>query len=409
MNKLFLTTLLAASAFAADITFASGANCTGQPLYGGVGLEDTKCYDLSFHDGDVGESVLLSKLSSSEVVTFYRDSMCQKIVEKFSNDACFNPLDHLGSFQVTHTDISSKELVRTPIKLSDYRDLAVSSPYEIDLRYSNFYVGVAALSVAGGLQLYAAAVACTSIHGPDPVGITACIAVPLATVIAVVGHLYLKKAGQNAESAIEMRTGHIGRRSWSTNDISDLNTRYMATLMARSEVDTGLYTGEHVGFVTREGEGSGHTSPIYEVDMGTGGKWHLAAFYNSDSGAFVHHMRSAVDTQLTKRSPPYGYDTVRWGSGGLDFHFCPYGNGKSADGYSGQSLNSLYDVVYDQLTCYLDENQLKTSTSILVDMYNEEGNLKGSIDIVPYAGNNMVASPQCSTTTASLNQQCQVD
>ncbi|KAG9514986.1 hypothetical protein KCU93_g9643, partial [Aureobasidium melanogenum] len=233
MRTLIIAILLAAPAFAADLTFSSDANCTGKPLYGGIGLDDTMCYDLSPDDGDTGESVLLSKLGSSEVVTFYSDSECQNPVEKFSSDTCFNPLGHLGSFQVTHTDNTTKDIVPTPVKLSNYRDLAVSSPYEIDLRFSDFFIGVSTLVTSHGLSIFAAVVACSAIDGPDPIPIAACIAVPLASILAYVGHYFLKKAGQNAQSSVELRTGRFPGRS--LENTSDLNTQYMTSLIAGTE------------------------------------------------------------------------------------------------------------------------------------------------------------------------------
>lgn len=182
----------------------------------------------------------------------------------------------------------------------------------------------------------------------------------------------------------------------------------MTSLIAGIETDNETYAAESVGFMSREADGVVHISPIYELNTGAGGEWHFSAFFDPDSGTFIHHMHSAAETRLAKRSAPYGYDTVRWESGGFDFSFCPFNNGKPANGYSGKDLSSLYNVAYDQLTCYLDVNQLKDSTSILVDMYNEEGNLKDSVDIVPYNGSTMAESPMCSTTKASLNQQCQI-
>ncbi|KAG9560398.1 hypothetical protein KCU71_g8993, partial [Aureobasidium melanogenum] len=288
MRTQFLAILSAAPAFAADLISAS--NCTGQPLYSGISLENTKCYDMSIHDGDTGESVLLSKLGSSEVVTFYVDSACQKPVEKFSSDTCFNSLGHLGSFQVANTDSTSKDLITTPIKLSNYRDLAVSSPYKIDLSYSNFFI-------------YAAVVVCSAISGPDPVAITACIAVPLASIIAYVGHHFLAKAGRSAEGSSEMDSGTIDGRS--PLEISELYARCTASLMARNGTDTEPY---HIGFMSREADGIEHTSPIYELDTGTGGNWHLSAFLEPQSGTFIHYMHLAAETQLAKRSAPY--DTI---------------------------------------------------------------------------------------------------
>ncbi|KAG9755574.1 hypothetical protein KCU73_g5346, partial [Aureobasidium melanogenum] len=264
------------------------------------------CYDLSPDDGDTGESVLLSKLGSSEVVTFYSDSKCQNPVEKFSSDTCFNPLGYLGSFQVIHTDYTTKDIVATPVKLSNYRDLAVSSPYEIDLRFSDFFIGVSTLITSHGLSIFAAVVACSAINGPDPIPIAACIAVPLASVLAYVGHYFLKKAGQNAQSSIELRTGRFPGRS--LENISDLNTQYMTSLIAGIETDNETYAAESVGFMSREADGVVHTSPIYELDTGAGGKWHFSAFFDPDSGTFIHHMHSAAETRLAKRSAPY--DTI---------------------------------------------------------------------------------------------------
>lgn len=66
---------------------------------------------------------------------------------------------------------------------------------------------------------------------------------------------------------------------------------------------------------------------------------------------------------------------------------------KPADGCSGKDLSFLYDVACDQLTCYLDVNRLKDSTSMLVDMYNEEENLRSFVDMIPPRGSTMAESP----------------
>ena len=138
-------------------------------------------------------------------------------------------------------------------------------------------------------------------------------------IAAVGGFLVSRGVGAGAgplQEAIQMGTGTISdvkRRGL----IDNANSNYMSNIMKRDRGD-GYDIGEHVGFQARDmGNGVVQRSPLYEVDFGIGGKYHITAFLDERSGTFTHHLHRAEESELDARYDSLGkrqisYDDVRW-------------------------------------------------------------------------------------------------
>jgi hypothetical protein len=98
MKCVILPALLASIALSVDITFDSAKEYTGQSLYGSKELSDMQCYDLSTNEKV--RSAVLANLGEGEVLSFFCDGVCRKMLDSVSSASCYSPERSIGSFQV---------------------------------------------------------------------------------------------------------------------------------------------------------------------------------------------------------------------------------------------------------------------------------------------------------------------
>lgn len=128
------------------------------------------------------------------------------------------------------------------------------------------------------------------------------------------GALLLRNTGRVFNQAINLATGTISDVKRKRELIDNANFQFMSDIMKRD----GFEAGTHVGFQQRDmGNGDIQRSPLYEVDFGKGGLYHVTAFLDQRSGQFIHHMHRAADSSLEARYDnlnrrQVSYDDVRW-------------------------------------------------------------------------------------------------
>ncbi|KAK0123973.1 hypothetical protein ONS95_008961 [Cadophora gregata] len=424
MKSLLVSVSLFGSAvFALDLTFASVASCTGKALHGRRDLPSISCYNLTSYPAT--QSVILASFEPGETVKFFSDAECQDEIYRASSDQCYTETNRkvLGfSLQAandaTSSSASSTDVAVYEVKLTNFTGLSQSSPFNIDLNFSRFATGVTLSIVAGLVAISTIATGCVLNDSTDVLSIYGCIAGPMSTIIAVVGgYLISKGVGSGPgplEAAINMGTGTISdlrRREL----IDSANFEYMSGIMKRDRGD-GIVVGEHVGFQGRDmGNGVQQRSPLYEMDFGVGGMYHMAAFFDERSNKFVHHLHRAEESGLKVRHDGLGrrqisYDDVRWNTNGLDFDYCIFQGATS--GFSAAPTD-LWQTAFDQFKCQVPEGSTSLesdATNVNVNLFNEAATLVGSITIVGYSGTDTSSGspPTCANPTSNLNEDCVV-
>lgn len=109
---------------------------------------------------------------------------------------------------------------------------------------------------------------------------------------------------------------NIHRRQETRTLIKDANSIFVHKMMKR---DDGSLHGRHIAYQTRNIDGVEQRSPLYEMDFGPGGKYHVTAFLDERSGTWIHHMHRAEESPLEARfnvdrlgRRQVSYDDVRW-------------------------------------------------------------------------------------------------
>lgn len=130
---------------AANITFTSAEQCGGLGLYGARKVDEIPCYDISTYDSAM--SIMLEDIVN-QTITFFSDVACNTPIARASDDSCvtfagasvnsFSLVKNNGtslarSLETRDNASNSTDLVPYGVKLSSYKGLAQTSPYNIDL------------------------------------------------------------------------------------------------------------------------------------------------------------------------------------------------------------------------------------------------------------------------------------
>lgn len=174
-----------------------------------------------------------------------------------------------------------------------------------------------------------------------------------------------------------------------------------------------------------------HSSPVYQVNFGDGGLRHFSSFYEHEHGDFVHHMWTASETELEKRSAPNPYNTIRWKSGGFgkselfwvyfsillknhllmprtDFAFCEYNSKVPASGFNNRNKQQVYNIAYDQITCLHSASYYRGAQGLGIDLRNEQGTIIGEVTIQPYTGSSRPGPPSCNPKSYPTDGDCSI-
>lgn len=288
------------------------------------------------------------------------------------------------------------------MKLSDYKGLTQKSPYEIDLKFNIGYVATALIHTGTTLTIGAAVAGCVLLHGVHPLALTFCIVTALGTAVVYAGkvlaHTHHKKT---------IGTYFFGNRKITTRaSIDSSNYDYLSAL--HDDKDSF-----QVGWMEKDMGYGAQRSPIYRVNSTEGDlhHFHFTAFYNEDTEMMEHMMEFAdepIATALEKRVSYEPYNEVKKADYGLMFQFCPFHTSASSPSWD-QSVNSVYSRVQDQDSCLQTDSDYGKARSILVDYYNNNGVVIGSINLAPYKSGgsaNHQGLTQCTTRLASVNEDC---
>lgn len=400
--------LLALPALAVDVAFMQGEACSGQPLYGMKGLDAVTCYDIT--DDVAPRSVDFRNLAAQQKVRLFSDTECTQKLYSTTSKACYIVSgDNIAAFTVTNTtnapqvgeyeEFQSKEMtkdvVEYGVKLSNYKGME-AAPFSSNIRYSNSFIGASAIGTASGLSFASGVAGCYSaVAGGGPLSIFSCIAGPIATILSWVGYYSLARAGEHIQDNI----------NWPL-ELDDRNFAFMHSVMNVTG-SQAVHTGKLMHRTLSTGD---HVSPIYELTGGDGINYHFSAFYDDETGSFVHHIAPEHEIQLDKRAGP-GYNNVRYSSGGMDFSFCKRSPSSSKAVYYQRSMQQLYNIYYKDLKCLVAPNDLKNNEQLLVDMYNGNSVLVGEVHIAPYkksgpVNNNRYVINQCSQRKAYMTPSC---
>jgi hypothetical protein len=403
---IILMALLGRTALSVDITFDSAKECTGHPLYGSKSLSSVSCYDIS--KLGKAQSAVMANFGNNEQVNFFADAMCQESLGSASTSSCYSPDGLIGSFEVSSSGnkVATSDLATSDVLLSNYTELAISSPGTIDSTASNLVIATGLFAIGGAYHIWDAYDSCHQAGEEKTVkSIVSCVGGPIASVATAAGGVFLGLSGEAIRGWYRGINGEINNVR-KRDSIDDYNFEYMAMLMNVSNFDG--HNGTHIGSMVRDMGSVEQTSPLYEIDMGEGEKWHMSAHLDEDTGEFVHHMRRAEDNaiELSKRKAPFPYDSIRWNKGGLDFIFCRHNRDAKLSGYKGVSRAKMFNIIWDQLTCQHNPTDFKSATHVKIDMHNEELVLVGSLYIKPYKTTH-VSLPACGNNIPlALNQDC---
>lgn len=224
---IFALAFLIRGLLAVDVTFASGvsrkprtislilpltltqSNCTGTGLYGGKNLTSIACLDLTPYDP--AQSAILSNFEPGQTVIFYSDESCSTPTSTTSKELCYTePDSRIGSIEIQTLNPTSKELALAPTtKLSNYKGLAQSSPYNIDVKYPNGYIGATALVASGAVTVASMAYACKDIATGDPVAILVCVGPAIAWALSNVASYFFRQAGMDFNQRADGARGNF--------------------------------------------------------------------------------------------------------------------------------------------------------------------------------------------------------
>lgn len=409
MAFLLITSLIAGSALAANITFASEKECGGKGIYGTRFVDEIPCYDISTYEA--AYSVVLADLSN-QIVTVYSDDACSAQLAQTMEDSCLDFANaRANSFKIEKAGTASQDiavpssnttdLVPYGVKLSDYKGLSQTSPYDIDLKFNIGYVSTALIYTGTTLTIGAAIAGCYITSASHPLVITLCVATGVGTLSTYAGkylaHTHHKKTHG---------TYFFGNRKITSRALIDAsNYDYMSAIHS----DEASF---QVGWMEKDMGYGLQRSPIYRINTTEDlGHFHFTAFYDENTGLMEHLMEFAsepVHVALAKRASYENYDSVTKPGYGLAYQFCPFSTSSSSPSW-GQSQTTVYDRVQDQDQCLYSSADYQKTRAMLVDIHNNNGNIIGSINAAPYkqgSSPNYQGLTQCTTRQAPVNEDC---
>ncbi|KAK4508538.1 hypothetical protein PRZ48_002277 [Zasmidium cellare] len=408
MTWLLAAYLFVSSALAANITFASEKECGGLGIYGSRLVDDIPCYDISSYEA--AYSVVLADLSN-QIVTIYSDDACNTQLARATGDTCLDfGGNRANSFKIVSTNSTvddaavstsgTTDLVPYGVKLSDYKGLSQTSPYDIDLKFNIGYVSTALIYTGTTLTIGAAIAGCYITVG-NPLAITICVATGVGTLATYAGkylaHTHHKKTHG---------TYFFGNRKITSRAMIDASNYDYLSSIHNDELSF------QVGWMEKDMGYGIQRSPIYRVNTTEDlGHFHFTAFYDENTGLMEHLMEFAhepVHVALSKRASYQSYDSVTKPGYGLAYQFCPFSTSSSSPSW-GQSQSSVYSRVQDQDQCLYSSSSYQKTTAFLMDFHNNNGNIIGSINAAPYKSGsspNYQGLTQCTKQVASTNEDC---
>ncbi|KAK4495221.1 hypothetical protein PRZ48_013550 [Zasmidium cellare] len=397
-------------AVATSVLFRAGAQCTDEITFGSTGLNKTvNCYDVTSF-GDL-PAVNVVNTTVGHQVKFYADDACQDLLVTATDDGCYVPAagqSTFGSWEITSDQSDAGETAGSDkatstsidIKMSNYTGMGLTDPTNVDLTFSiPFIAAIVTGTAAVGLSFFAAYQACMDAAETKTVSdIIACVGTPLATILAATSAYFYSQSGNRMNARLNNALGTT------------------SNLYRREEIDSALHEyvegltggGSHVGYMIHQAHNL--TGPMYEMEITPGQKYHVAAFYDQQSGSIINHLHTAEETELHTRDAPYPYNGIRWNAGGLDWNICAY---NVINSMWNPNASSYYNAYYDQLNCIFGNRQEVYTAygHMMVDIHDTNNNVEGEVQVIPYSGTyaGQTANACKPNYVVSVNGNCQIN
>lgn len=133
---------------------------------------------------------MLKNIAAGQQVAFFSDAACENELYSSSTDLCYTePSSAFKSFKVqdsAKTETLTRDVVPYGIKMSNYKGLAAASdPFNVDLSYSTFALGVILATAGQAGALSALAIGCALVDSTSVLSLFGCILGPIARYVNV--------------------------------------------------------------------------------------------------------------------------------------------------------------------------------------------------------------------------------